>query len=256
MIGIYTLFTQYYIGADATLHVMCEELKLLWYPGIQIDNVVWRVALINGIWDGKGFEQVTKTMGAQSQQGCNACDFHGIYFGHAQKYPFYSRYTDANDTRRMRRPIGLRNHNSMYNAVTVDEPPPQNKKYEDYVRLGNEVLEGTITASSVGINGVWAFDALPYAKDIWKTKDIMHSANNTIKDSLHLLKPKHDDFTNRTQSDNVIKSCEEYRIFPFVYSENPTFPWIISAVHVKSHDSRIANVIGKLVIFVCTQCVS
>ena len=72
----------------------------------------------------------------------------------------------------------------------------------------------------------------------------MHSANNTIKDSLEVLKPKHENFTNRTQNANVISSCEEYRIFPFVYSQEPTFPWIITAANVKSHDSRIQNVIG------------
>ncbi len=162
MIVFYTCF----LGANATLQVLCEELKLLWSPGIKIGNVVWRVAIINGIWDGVGFQQVTKTMGANSQQGCNVCDFHGIYFGHAQKYPFYSRYTDDNDTRRLKRPTGMRNSTSMYNAEVVVEPPPINKTYADYVRLGTEVLEGSITASSVGINGIWAFDVLSYAKYI------------------------------------------------------------------------------------------
>ena len=256
MIEIYTLLIDFYTyfninlhtcfkGANATLHVMCEELKLLWSPGITIGNVVWRVAIINGIWDGKGFEQVTKTMGGQSTEGCNACDFQGIYFGAAQKYPFYSRYTDENDPRRLKRPTGLRNHNSMYNAQVVVEPPPLNKTYADYIRLGNEVLEGTITRQSVGINGIWAFHVLPYAEHIWKTKDVMHSANNTIKDSLEVLKPKYENFTNRTQNANVISSCEEYRIFPFVYSAEPIFPWIITAANVKNHDSRIANVIGN-----------
>ena len=58
----------------------------------------WRIAIINGIWDGKGYEQVTKTMGSNSQHGCNVCDFHGIYFGNTQKYPFYYRYTSLNDS--------------------------------------------------------------------------------------------------------------------------------------------------------------
>jgi hypothetical protein len=36
---------------------MVEELQLLWDNGILVDGTKWRVALINGIWDGKGYEQ-------------------------------------------------------------------------------------------------------------------------------------------------------------------------------------------------------
>ena len=54
--------------------MLCEELKLLWEHGIKWNGVTWRVAVINGIWDGKGFESVTKTMGSNSAHGCNVCN--------------------------------------------------------------------------------------------------------------------------------------------------------------------------------------
>ena len=46
------------------MEVMIQELQMLWDHGIKVDGVTWRVALVNGIWDGKGFEQVTATMGS------------------------------------------------------------------------------------------------------------------------------------------------------------------------------------------------
>ncbi len=48
-------------GHDATLQVMVEELQLLWDHGILVDGTRWRVAMINGIWDGKGYEQACFT---------------------------------------------------------------------------------------------------------------------------------------------------------------------------------------------------
>jgi hypothetical protein len=37
---------------------MVQELQLLWDHGILVNGIRWRVAMINGIWDGKGYEQV------------------------------------------------------------------------------------------------------------------------------------------------------------------------------------------------------
>ena len=72
--------------------------------------------MVNGIWDGKGFEQVTKTQGGSSLIGCNACTFPGISFAHTVVYPFYSRYLPFNDPRRLKRPTQIvKNYKLMYN---------------------------------------------------------------------------------------------------------------------------------------------
>ena len=80
---------------DVTLEIFANELVELWNPGITINGIVYRVGIISAIFDGKGFEQVTKTQGSASLQGCNACDFPGFWFGHGKSgsvvYPFYSR---------------------------------------------------------------------------------------------------------------------------------------------------------------------
>ena len=60
-----------FIGCDVTLEIFAEELKELWLPGLLIDGKIYRIGLVNGIWDGKGFEQVTKTQGGGSLKGCN-----------------------------------------------------------------------------------------------------------------------------------------------------------------------------------------
>ncbi len=57
---------------------MIQELQMLWDHGILIDGVTWRVALVKGIWDGKGFEMVTKTMGAGSMKNCRDSNFEGV----------------------------------------------------------------------------------------------------------------------------------------------------------------------------------
>ena len=84
-----------FIGCDVTLEIFAEELMELWSPGIKVNNVIYRIGLVNGIWDGKGFEQVTKTQGTGSHRGCNACEFTGITFAHSVCYPFYSKYLPA-----------------------------------------------------------------------------------------------------------------------------------------------------------------
>ncbi len=107
---------------------------MLWDYGIKVDGVTWRVALVNGIWDGKGFEQVTATMGSGSRKGCNVCDFGGVYFGQTNKYPFYARYAPADDHRREKRPSGVSNSAVMYNVETTDLPRPRNRNYATYLR--------------------------------------------------------------------------------------------------------------------------
>ena len=74
----------------------------------------------------------------------------------------------------------------------------------------------------------------------------MHSANNTIRDSLKVLKPNtsEPEFENRTKKTNVIQSCREFHIFPFVYGDNPSFPWILTKEEVAEHDKRFKHVIG------------
>jgi len=105
------MYLQCYLGCNATLEIFTEELKELWSPGILIGNVIYRIGLVNGIWDGKGFEQVTKTQGTGSLRGCNACDFPGITFAGTRVYPFYSRYIHADDPRRLKRPPrGVQNY--------------------------------------------------------------------------------------------------------------------------------------------------
>ena len=64
-------------GSDASIGLLADELLLLWNHGLVCDGITWKVALINGVWDGKGFEQVTKTQGSNSLAGCNACKFKG-----------------------------------------------------------------------------------------------------------------------------------------------------------------------------------
>ena len=48
---------------DVTLEIFAKELVELWNPGIHINGTVYRVGIISAIFDGKGFEQVTKTQG-------------------------------------------------------------------------------------------------------------------------------------------------------------------------------------------------
>ncbi len=66
-------------GSKASLRLMVEELKLLWNIGITIDGITWKVGIVNGVWDGKGYEKVTCCQGGGSIHGCNVCTFPGIY---------------------------------------------------------------------------------------------------------------------------------------------------------------------------------
>ena len=229
--------------------MLCEELKLLWEHGIKWNGVTWRVAVINGIWDGKGFESVTKTMGSNSAHGCNVCNFPGIYFAGAERYPFYSRYTARNDPRRLQRPTAEVSHwRKMWNVKPDNNPIPKKRTYQEYIEAARKVENNTITASSVGINGVWIPDCLSYSHLIYWTKDIMHSANNSIKNSVAVMKPTRTSkpyaHINRTQSDSCRKSCQQYRVFPFLYQTEPTYPWIMTVAELLIHDKRFEHVLG------------
>ena len=116
---------------DVTLELFAKELVELRNPGITINGTVYRVGVVSASFDGKGFEQVTKTQGSVSLQGCNACDFRGVWFGHGKSgsvvYPYYSRYLDINDPRRLKRPLRIPNSNAMYNLTTEVEVAPVDK---------------------------------------------------------------------------------------------------------------------------------
>jgi hypothetical protein len=229
------------------MEIMIEELQLLWDHGILVDGVTWRVALVNGIWDGPGYQKVTKTMGANSEKGCNACDFSGVYFGNTMKYPFYARYSPSGDPRRDRRPSGVPNAAVMYNIETTGAPRPKFRNYGVYLQQCQQVEDGNVDASVYGVHGRWHLSDLSYAPYIHPTKDSMHSANNTIRDSLKVLKPNTtvpSKFENRTRRPASISSCQEFRIFPFVYAEHPTFPWILTPQDIIEHDNRFKHVLG------------
>ena len=127
------------------MELMIQELQLLWDYGIKVNGVTWRVALVNGIWDGKGFEQVTATMGAGSTKGCNVCDFEGVRFGQTTKYPFYARYAELDDSRRNKRPTGVPNSTVMWNVETTNLPRPRNRTYATYLRQCERVENGKYT---------------------------------------------------------------------------------------------------------------
>ena len=43
-----------------TLEIFAAELQGLWNPGLIVNDITYRIGVVNGIWDGRGFEQVTK----------------------------------------------------------------------------------------------------------------------------------------------------------------------------------------------------
>jgi hypothetical protein len=110
-----------------------------------------------------------------------------------------------------------------------------------------DVERGREDKSVNGVHGIWTLHGLSYANNIFATKDSMHSANNTIKDSLCVLKPNTtvpSKFENRTTRPNVVASCREFHIFPFVYADTPRFPWILTSEDIKIHDDRFKHVLG------------
>ena len=154
---------------------MCRELIPLWTEGIIHKGTKYRVAIVNAIFDGKGYEKVTHTQGGASLEGCNACDFGGYSFASTVTYPLYSRYTELNDPRRQKRPAP-----NMYNIHVENQPAPTNRSYEDYVTDATLVeLEGL--KHSNGVKGMWALHVLPYAAHIVKTKDVAHCCYHIVE---------------------------------------------------------------------------
>ena len=51
------------------------------------------------------------------------------------------------------------------------------------------VMVEEMEVDDCGIHEIWLLHELPYAEYIFKTKDLIHSANNIIKDSIRLYQP-------------------------------------------------------------------
>ena len=66
----------------------------------------------------------------------------------------------------------------MFNYKTELDPPPLARTYANYIRDGKLFNARTdFKISHVnGVKGIWAFDILPYASLITKTKDRMHTS--------------------------------------------------------------------------------
>jgi hypothetical protein len=245
---MFLLFFYCYLGSNVTLEIFAEELKELWSPGILIDGITYRIGLVNGIWDGRGFEQVTKTQGGGSLAGCNACQFPGFRFANTSVYPFYSRYLPADDTRRFKRPLRVPNSSLMYNLEKEESEKPAERSYAEYIHNGTAFLnraDQRILAVD-GVKGIWALHVLPYASHIWKTKDRMHCADHAVKDTINVLSKTTGSHTNRSEKYSVRTACEQYRIFPFLYAENKSLraPWIVSHYVETTHDQKLKHVIG------------
>ena len=68
-----------------------------------VNGIYYRVALVSGIWDSRGYEKVTQTQDGGSLAGCNDCNFPDFSFAHTVTYPFASMYLPVGDTRRLER---------------------------------------------------------------------------------------------------------------------------------------------------------
>ena len=219
-------------GNDMSLHIFAAELQELWTPGLVVNGITYRIGVVNGIWDGRGFESVTKTQGGGSLAGCNACHFPGLRFANTSVYPHYSSYLPENDNRRLKRPVNVPNHSLMYNIANNIVKPPIDRSYDEYIAAGqafNHRKDKRILAVD-GVKGIWALDALPYASHIWKTKDRMHCADHAVKDTINCLSKTTSFHKNRTEKYAVREACQEHGIFPFLYSQNKTLkaPWVVS----------------------------
>jgi hypothetical protein len=190
-------------------------------------------------------------MGSGSLKGCNVCDFGGVHFGETVKYPSYARYTIPTDSRRLRRPTGCANSNVMWNIDNITSPQPRNRTYDEYIAQGSEVESGLEEANVNGVHAPWILHQLSYAYLIHPTKDAMHCAHNTIRDSIKLFKPNQSNpfFVNRTKRPAVIASCRLQSIFSFLSREiNPTWPWILPKESCQTHDNRLSHVLGLKII--------
>ena len=85
----------------------------------------------------------------------------------------------------------------------------------------------------------------------------MHSATNSVKDSIKVMKPMRNSkpyqHTNRTENASCIKSCCQERIFPFVYATESSFPWILTLDELSKHDNRFECVLGAFSCEIATR---
>jgi len=237
-----------FLGYNASQILLAQELLDLWNHGIVVGSTTWRVALVNGVWDGKGFEKATFTQGGASYSGCNACNFPGVRFGRTMVYPWYASYLNIDDKRRSKHPTQY-----CYNIGDCTLPVPLTRSYNDYETSGSAFLslspeERSAKGANVnGVKGIWAFHILPYAEHIHWTKDFMHSGDHLIKDALNLFKKKCTGHVNRSQKVPVALNCRLLRIFPFVYNDlKIPPPWTLSMKLGLLHDVKLKNVIGAL----------
>lgn len=237
------------------METFAKELKGLWEPGFIVDGITYRVALVNGIFDGKGLELVSKTRGSCSLEGCNTCNFSGYSFGVGKQksiiYPFYNSYLHEEDTRRLKRPLNVEHARLMYNIRTEINPSPMDRNYDDYIRDGNLYLNRTDESIKHvnGVKGVWAFDILPYAAMILKTKDRMHTSEHVVVDALRVFSRSKDSHTNRSQKQSVATACSNLTIFPCLYtkdieSDKLQIPWLLNKSITDLHDIKLKCVIG------------
>ena len=138
----------------------------------------------------------------------------------------------------------------MYNLRTVYETKPVHRSYAEYVENAQLVIETEMTPKECGINGLWLLHDLPYSELIFKTKDIMHTSFNIVKDSIRLMKPNkyHTGRKNRTKEQANVNACRSFKIFSFLTGNDPTWPWIMSTDAAKEHDNRFKHVLGMLFI--------
>ena len=72
--------------------------------------------------------------------------------------------------------------------------------------------------------------------------------NNAMKNLISVMKPTRTltpyAHTNRAQSLLCRITCEEYQIFPFVYSEEPIIPWVMTLAELSIPDRRFKLVLG------------
>ena len=156
-----------------------------------------------------------------------------------------------NDSRRLKRPQRVPHYNAMYNLNNELDPPPINKSYANYVHDGvlfNNRIDLKVKHVN-GVKGIWAFDILPYASLITKTKDRMHTSQHVVEDSLRVLIPTKGNHTNRTQKDSVRNACAANKMFPCLYKRDENnnrfpIPWLLNKETIELHDIKLRCVIG------------
>ena len=103
-----------------------------------------------------------------------------------------------------------------------------------------------------GVYGLWCLDVLPYAKFIHWTVDFMHSASNVCGDIIDSIRPTHSAVTglfykheNRTYNEDVVKACNEHKIFNFLNDINKP-NWVLEVSECLDVDRGMKNVLGYM----------